>query len=242
MATLGKTLSQTTTLPLRSRAVKESAMNVREEVLLALDTLRRNPLRSGLTILGIVIGIMTVITVSAVINGLNENVLGGIRELGSDTIIAYRFPWASLSRPPSEWFTRKELQPEWADDVALLPYVKAASASMRIFQPQFGSGTEDVRRGAYRAKNVILQGNQPSIGEIFDLKIERGRFFNESDSEHRAPVVLLGYDTTRILFPESAENSLSKEVVIDGQLFTVIGTLQKQRQGISGGSNPEDNS
>ena len=53
---------------------------------------------------------------------------------------------------------------------------------------------------------------------------------------------MLGYDTTRILFPESPEHSLGQEVTIDGQLFTVIGTLQKQRQGISGGSNPEDNS
>jgi putative ABC transport system permease protein len=242
MATFEKTLPQSPALPLRARKSKEGVLKLREEILLALDTLRKNSLRSALTILGIVIGITTVITVTSVINGLNENVLGGIRELGSDTIIAYRFPWASLSRPPSEWFTRKELQPEWAEEIALLPYVKAASASMRIFQPQFGSGTEDVRRGAYRAKNVILQGNQPSIGEIFDLKIERGRFFNETDSEHRAPVVLLGYDTTRILFPESAENSLGKEVVIDGQLFTVIGTLQKQRQGVSGGTNPEDNS
>src|SRR5437667_223018 len=113
---------------------------------------------------------------------------------------------------------------------------------MRIFQPQFGSGTADVRRGAFRAKNVILQGNQPSIGEIFDLKIQYGRFYNQTDAEHRAPVVLLGYDTTRILFPESPERSLGQEVVIDGQLFTVIGALQKQKQGISGGANPEDNS
>src|SRR5580693_237201 len=242
MATLGKTLPHTTVLPLRSMVRKEGALKLRGEVLLALDTLRKNPLRSALTVLGIVIGITTVITVTSVINGLNENVLGGIRELGSDTIIAYRFPWASLSRPPSEWFTRKELQPEWAEDIARLPHVKAASPSMRIFQPQFGSGTADVRRGAFRAKNVILQGNQPSIGEIFDLKIQYGRFFNETDAEHRAPVVLLGYDTVRILFPESAEQSLGKEVTIDGQLFTVIGTLEKQRQGISGGSNPEDNS
>jgi putative ABC transport system permease protein len=87
-----------------------------------------------------------------------------------------------------------------------------------------------------------LQGNQPSIGEIFDLKIEFGRFYNETDAEHRAPVVLLGYDTVRILFPESPEHSIGQEVIIDGQLFTVIGTLEKQRQGISGGSNPEDNS
>jgi len=115
---------------------KEGALKLRGEVLLALDTLRKNPLRSALTILGIVIGITTVITVSAMINGLNDNVLAGIRELGSDTIIAYRFPWASLSRPPSEWFTRKELQPEWADDLAKLPHVAAASPSTPHTRPQ----------------------------------------------------------------------------------------------------------
>src|SRR5579863_1713928 len=206
MATLGKTLpqTQTTVLPVRLLAGKQTALKFRDEILLALDTLRKNKLRSALTILGIVIGITTVITVSAVINGLNENVLGGIRELGSDTIIAYRFPWASLSRPPSEWFTRKELQAEWADDMAKLPHVKAASPSMRIFQPEFGVGTSDVRRGGYRAKNVILQGNSPSITQIFDMKVIHGREFNDLDTEHRAPVALLGYDTTNLLFPEGA--------------------------------------
>jgi putative ABC transport system permease protein len=241
MATLGKTLPQTSALPLRSLVRKEGALKLHGEVKLALDTLRKNPLRSALTILGIVIGITTVITVSAMINGLNDNVLAGIRELGSDTIIAYRFPWASLSRPPSEWFTRKELQPEWAEDLAKLPHVAAASPSMRIFQPQFGSGTADVRCGVYRAKNVILQGNSPSIVQIFDLKLEYGRMFNETDTEHRMPVVILGYDTVRILFPESAADSIGKEVTLNGQLFAVIGTTEKRKQGISGGSNPEDN-
>jgi len=234
-------LPRAATLPLRALKGKESALRFSEEVLLALDTLRRNPLRSALTILGIVIGITTVITVSSVINGLNENVLGGIRELGSDTIIAYRFPWASLSRPPSEWFNRKELQPEWAEDIAKLPHIAASSPSMRIFMPQFGSGTADLRRGVYRAKNVILQGNTPSISRIFDLKVQFGRQFNETDTEHHSPVALLGYDTVRTLFPESPTDSVGKEVTIDGQLFTVIGTFEKRRQGISGGSNPEDN-
>src|SRR6266478_8251537 len=211
MATFQKTLPRPAALPLRVRMRKEGMLKLREEILLALDTLRKNKLRSALTVLGIVIGITTVITVTSVINGLNENVLGGIRELGSDTIIAYRFPWASLSRPPSEWFNRKELQAEWADDIAKLPHVAAASPSMRIFMPQFGSGTADVRRGSYRAKNVILQGNTPSIGQIFDMKIEFGRMFNETDAEHHAPVVLLGYDTTRILFPESPSDSVGKE-------------------------------
>lgn len=239
MGSISKTFPQTVALPIRLLR-RESASHFGEEVMLALDTLRKNPLRSALTILGIVIGITTVITVSAMINGLNDNVLAGIRELGSDTIIAYRFPWASLSRPPSAWFTRKELQPEWADDMEKLPHVLAASPSMRIFMPQFGSGTADLRRGQYRAKNVILQGNSPSIERIFDMKIQYGRPFDETDTEHRSPVVMLGFDTTRVLFPDPSK-SIGQEVTINGQLFTVIGTMEKRKQGISGGSNPEDN-
>src|SRR5438270_1167413 len=220
MATLGKTLPQTAVLPVRSLIRKEGALKLHGEVLLALDTLRKNPLRSALTILGIVIGITTVITVSAMINGLNDNVLAGIRELGSDTIIAYRFPWASLSHPPSAWFTRKELQAEWAEDMERLPHVVAASPSMRIFMPQFGSGTADLRRGAYRAKNVILQGNSPSIERIFDMKIQYGRPFDQNDTDHRTPVVMLGYDTTRILFPADPSKSIGQEVTLNEQLST----------------------
>jgi putative ABC transport system permease protein len=245
MSTIANTLadsrSDSRTGRLKALVRVENTLKLSEQVALALDTLRKNLLRSALTILGIVIGITTVIAVSSVINGLNDNVLGGIRDLGSDTIIAYRFPWASLSRPPSEWFTRKELLPEFADDMALLPHVKSASPSMRIFQPQFGVGTSDVRHGSSRAKNVILQGNAPSITQIFDLKIASGREFNETDTEHHAPVVLLGFDTVNLLFPEGMDKAVGQEVTIDGQLFTVIGTLQKRRQGISGGSNPEDN-
>jgi putative ABC transport system permease protein len=241
MAMHEKVLPGSITLPVRSRSGKQSALKFREEVLLALDTLRKNPLRSALTILGIVIGITTVITVTAMINGLNDNVLAGIRDLGSDTIICYRFPWASLSRPPSEWLNRKELLPEWAEDIEKLPHVSAASPSMRIFMPQFGAGTADLRHGSFRAKNVILQGNSPSINRIFDMKLEFGRPFDENDTEHRSPVVMLGYDTTTTLFPGSRADSIGQEVTLNGQLFTVIGTMEKRRQGISGGSNPEDN-
>src|SRR5258705_11575806 len=241
MSAIANTLADSRASRLKALIRVENSLKLSEQVALALDTLRKNLLRSSLTILGIVIGITTVIAVSSVINGLNDSVLGGIRDLGSDTIIAYRFPWASLSRPPSDWFTRKELLAEFADDMAKLPHVKGASPSMRIFQPQFGVGTSDVRHGSSRAKNVILQGNAPSITQIFDLKIATGREFNETDTEHHAPVVLLGFDTTNLLFPDASRGAVGQEVTIDGQLFTVIGTLQKRRQGISGGSNPEDN-
>ena len=241
MATISQSLSGARPAGLRKLAGTARAVDFRETFSLAMDSLRVNPLRSALTILGIVIGITTVITVSTVINGLNENVLGGIRELGSDTIIAFRFPWASLSRPPSEWFTRKELQPEWAEDMRHLPHVSAASPSLRIFMPQFGSGSSDLRRGAYRAKNVILQGNSPEISKIFDIKLERGRWLTDADMEHRSPVVVLGYDTARTLFPDANGDGVGKEITLNGQLFSVIGTAEKRRQGISGGANPEDN-
>src|ERR1700745_3637157 len=212
MSTIANTIANSRTSRLRALVRVEHTLKLGELVALALDTLRQNPLRSVLTILGIVIGIMTVITVSSVINGLNDNVLGGIRELGSDTIICYRFPWASLSRPPSEWFTRKELEPEWAEDMGYLPHVLAATPSLRIFQPQFGSGTSDVRRGTFRARNVILQGNSPTISKIFDIKVAYGREFNDTDTAHRAPVGLLGYDTVNTLFPGGAGDGAGETV------------------------------
>jgi putative ABC transport system permease protein len=76
---------------------------------------------------------------------------------------------------------------------------------------------------------------------ILWARIATGREFNETDTEHHAPVVLLGFDTTNLLFPDGSRGAVGQDVTIDGQLFTVIGTLQKRRQGISGGSNPEDN-
>src|SRR5437660_10682896 len=79
------------------------------------------------------------------------------------------------------------------------------------------------------------------MARIFDLTIEHRRMFNETDADHHMPVVLLGYDTARILFPESVADSIGKEVTINGQLFSVIGTCEKRKQGISGDTNPEDN-
>jgi len=127
MASFEKTLPRAAALPVRLRRPKERILKFREEILLALDTLQKNKLRSALTVLGIVIGITTVITVTSVINGLNENVLGGISRAGLGH--HHRLPFSvGFALPPAERVvTRKELEPEWAEEIALLPYVKAAS-------------------------------------------------------------------------------------------------------------------
>ena len=230
-----------TTVARRLQIGKAWGSEIREAVGLALDALARNRLRSGLTILGIVIGVSTVIAISSVVNGLNTNVLGSIQDLGANIIICYRHPWVSLGRPPSEWFTRKELEAAWADEIAQLPYVETAAPSMRIFQPEFGAGTSYVRRGEVRAKNVILQGNPPEIQRIFDIRLQRGRWFTQADQERRSPVMVLGHDTAKTLFPSPTEDPIGKEVLIEGHVFTVVGVAELRRQALAGGANPEDN-
>src|ERR1700739_2003912 len=102
----------------------------REAIKMALDTLRSNKLRSGLTILGIVIGIMTVITISSVINGLNAQVSGLVESLGSNVLWIFRFPVIGV-RPTTEMLTRKQLTYEDAMAIRDLPHVVAVSPSLR---------------------------------------------------------------------------------------------------------------
>jgi putative ABC transport system permease protein len=197
-------------------------------------------MRSFLTVLGIVIGVSTVIAIGAVVNGLNTNVVGQIEALGSNVIICYRFSFVTLGRRPAEELQRKELKAEWAEGLANLPHVVAAAPSARIQNNEFGTGTSYVRRGDIRVKNVILQGNTPSVEEINNLDVENGRFFNEIDQQHRSPVVVLGWDTADALFP-AHEDPVGKEVLVEGQGFAVIGVLAHQGQAFGNGKNPNDN-
>jgi putative ABC transport system permease protein len=213
---------------------------LQESLALALDVLVRNPLRSFLTLLGIMIGVTTIIVIGAVINGLNSNVLGQVQSLGSSTVICYRFSWATLGRLPAEVLQRKELKAEWADGMARLPHVVAAAPLADIQDLNLGFGSSTVRRGNYRSSNVILQGDTPSIAEISDFSLARGRFLNDTDEAHRSAVVVLGSDTAKTLFPNQ-EDAIGQDALVEGQVFTVIGVLVKQKQALGNGQNPNDN-
>jgi putative ABC transport system permease protein len=90
-----------------------------------------------------------------------------------------------------------------------------------------------------KAKNTILEGDEASAKDVFDLQIGSGRWFSEVDEEHRSPVVLLGAETAAELFGN--DSPLGKEVNIEGELFTVIGTAAPVKSVFGGGKNPEDN-
>ncbi|MGB8582824.1 MAG: ABC transporter permease [Candidatus Sulfotelmatobacter sp.] len=211
----------------------------REIVQMATDTIRGNKLRSGLTVLGIVIGVAMVISVSSIGRGLDDNVRDMVASVGSDNIFAYHLDPLTFGRPTEEMRTRKKLSFEDAEAIKELPHVKAVSAGLRYFRPELGVGTFAVKYQDRKVKNTILEGDTASVKDVYDLPMASGRWFTEIDDQHRATVIVLGHDTAEELFP--LESPLGKEINIDGRLFEVVGTMDKIKSVFSGGKDPNDN-
>ena len=207
---------------------------------MALDTLRSNKLRSGLTILGIVIGVMTVITISSVVNGLNTSVEGLVQSLGSNVLFIFRFPVFG-QRLTTEMITRKQLTYDDAMAMRDLPHVVAVSPALQYTDNNAPgrAGVTAIKGNGRTMQNTVLTGVEPEQQEIHDFNMLDGRFFNDGDVQRAAKVTVLGYDTADQLFP--GQSAVGKEVEAAGMLFTVVGVLDKQKQPFGGGKNPQDN-
>ncbi len=210
-----------------------------EIINMAMETIWKNKLRSGLTILGVVIGVMTVIVISAIVSGLNARISEQVTSMGSNIIWAYKFDVFQFGRPATELLTRKDLTYEDAMAAKDLPHVQAVAAGIRFFNPQFGVGSYSVKYGGKKVTNTILEGDTASIKDVYDLEIKEGRSFSEMDERNRANVLVMGYDTADELF--GGDSALGKEINIEGQLFQVIGVWEKRRGGLGSGKNPDDN-
>jgi len=213
-------------------------VDTKETIKMALDTLRTNKLRSGLTILGIVIGVMTVIIISSVVNGLNNNVSSLVESLGTNVIWVFRFPVIG-ARPTTEMLTRKQMTYEDAMAMKDLPHVVAVSPGLQWRDNTGQQGTVAVKYGTKKMEGTVLEGDTASVKDVYDLNMKDGRFFSDNDVERAANVVVLGNDTADELF--GMTSPIGQDVTIAGMVFTVVGVMDKQKQAFGGGKNPDDN-
>ena len=205
---------------------------------MALDTLRNNKMRSGLTILGILIGIATVILISSAINGLNSNIDHFVTTLGTNALWIYHFePFGH--RPTTEELNRKKLTFEDGIAIRALPHVLAVDPELSYQNMQTGLGAVSLKHGTHKIQNTILTGGTEAFTAVQEVDFLEGRLWTESEEEHRANVTILGHDAAADLFP--GEDPIGKDVECEGDVFTVIGVLNLQPQPFGSGRNTQDN-
>lgn len=192
--------------------------DVKESSLMALDTLRTNKLRSSLTILGVSVGVITVIFMVSIIQGLNKAFADQIESLGSNTIFISKFD-PRFGRPPGpDEIHRKDLGMADADAIQ-----REASSVVGV-SPIHRKLSSTVRYQDKQTDTPILLGVTPYYEFVHTQYVNNGRFVNDIDMEDRSNVVILGVDVKQTLFPY--EDPVDKEVRINGSPYRVIGVME----------------
>jgi putative ABC transport system permease protein len=205
-----------------------------ENVRLAFETLGANRFRSFLTVLGIFIGVLLVVTVASVLNGFRQSVVDQVEQFGTNNIYVYRLPFVQLGPMAREMRNRKELRLADVEAIrAHCPAVEIVTPGIQV--PMF------LKRAVYGREEVDsprLRGVFPDNVDVANRVLAEGRFFTDQENEHRVSVVVLGAASAKALFPNGG--GVGKEILIDGRKFTVVGTLEKRREGPFGSQNEED--
>jgi putative ABC transport system permease protein len=192
--------------------------DIKESALMAIDTLRANKLRSSLTILGVSVGVITVIFMVSIIQGLNKAFADQIESLGSNTIFVSKFE-PSFGRPPGpEEIHRKDLT---MDDAEAL---RREAPSVAGVSPIHRMLAVTMRYQEKQTDTPILFGVTPYYEFVHSQYVASGRFVNDIDMQDRSNVCILGVDVKRALFPY--EDPVDKEVRINGNPFRVIGVME----------------
>ena len=207
-----------------------------ENIMMAIGTLRGHKVRSFLTILGVIIGVMTVIVIASILTGMRQNIINMVEEFGTDNIYAFHLTTGpSFGHRDRSELQRKPLRVE--DALA----VKAGSDAVREvgWEGFYFGRTPTLKYGSETYKQGRIRGVSPSYVEVNNMILSEGRFFGETEDIRRAQVCVLGISVVEALFPNT-DTVAGRTIQIDGNSFSVVGVLEK-RKGSFMGENEEDN-
>ena len=210
------------------------AQDYRENLVLALDTLRAHKLRSFLTVLGVVIGVGVIMLVAALLAGFDQNITEAITGYGADTAFISRFNVGPhLGRRPRE---ERERKPLTLDDGEAIKEACPAVKNVAVWVAQWEQ-SHKVRHQDNEVMAIDFRGAFASFPLVYaNAVMKQGRFFTESENMHRQKVVVIGDHVAEALFPNV--EAVGKELLIDGSTFEVLGVFEKPKGGF--GMNEED--
>jgi len=211
-----------------------------ETLAMALDSVRSHKFRSFLTVLGIVIGVMTAISIASILTGLRQNIIAMIEEYGTNNIYAFH-----LSTGPRTGEDRSERlrKPLTVADAEAIKAQASAVDDVAHVAPNVGYGggpfDDNVTYQGHNYRWGNTQGVSPNYADISNIVLREGRFFTESDDQQRANVMVIGVNAADALFP--GRNQIAGiQVRMGGYNFEIVGVLEKRKAGFFG-ENEEDN-
>jgi len=211
-----------------------------ENLKMAIDTLRSNKLRSFLTIIGVVVGVITVMLISSIISGIQLAVEQQVKAFGTRSIFVYKMDVGTGLGPPSR---EERMRPNLTLDDALalrgLSELETAVPRLDVSSGRFGNATV-VSAGGKQSTSINLMGTLPEIEAAGTEEIVDGRWFTQSENDNKKDVCVIGDFVRETFFPY--RNPVGETIEINGRAFTIIGLLQKKEQFLGGGGGRGDQS
>jgi putative ABC transport system permease protein len=194
-----------------------------ESLRIAFAQIRANKLRSALTALGVIIGIVAVTLMGTAINGIDAGVDRSFSGFGDDILYVTKWPW----RETDDWWNYRNRRPIRYDYARRVnEWIAANPASpLKLAVPTANRGST-VIRGEYRLNNIWTLGTTADYARITRSEMKEGRFFSEFEAQSGANVAIIGYDVADALFP--GESALNKTVRVRDQNFRVLGVAARQ--------------
>jgi len=213
---------------------KFSWAEAREGIAQASESLRAHKMRSFLTILGVFIGVMSVIAMASIIEGLNRTVSNQIQSLGSNVIFVTRFKIGfSFGDRSEEERKRRPITFETGQAIREnCPAVDAVSPQNYFFAD--GGNTATFRGNS--AQRPSLFGTVPDYERVNNHYVALGRFITDIDDHFKAMVCVIGGDIAEALFPKL--DPIGKQILVNGHKYAVIGVMEKRKTQL--GNNPNN--